>query len=144
MLPLKWSVPISVFLLLISRTSSRPLEEEEEGLGEGKKINDEDVRGIIEDLESHVAKIPLEHFVGDTKLHQVVDPLNDVTSYKANGTESKEASIYERKSDDKDKKVIVLKPSEDKITVRFSKKTYVGLRHSGEGDTYYVFYIYIR
>jgi len=144
MFQLKRSTLIPLFLL-VAIISGRPVDDDDndEG-GEGKKISDESVKGIIQDLEALIGKLPLEHFEGDTILYQSVDTLNDVTSYKANGADKKEPSIYERKSNDKDKKVIVLNPSEDKIRVWKGKKTYVGLRHSGEGDTYFVFYIYLR
>ena len=111
-----------------------------------EKIKDHEVRDTIEELTKIVANIKLDQFVGDIVLKQYVDGLNDYTVYKLPEAGKGGPALYERKSNDKDKDAIVLLPSEDKISVKKNKKTYIGLRSNGADETpeYYVFYIYLR
>jgi hypothetical protein len=140
------NIAVWLVLGLISTSVSIPLpsgpKEDSNGI---KRVNDQDVKAIVDELTKLVGKLNIENFEGDFVLEQFVDKLNDYTSYKLPGLGRKGSTLYERKSNDLEKEAIVLQPSEDRIHVRRSKRTYVGLRRAGgDDDRYYVFFIYLR
>ena len=138
------SISLFIVFYLISSCSSKSINDEEK-LGPTIKVNDKDVEAIVEDLANLIEELPMESFEGDTVLEQVVDKLNDRSAYKLGGPDKNSLAIYERNSNDLDKDSIVLLPSQDKITVRKAKKTFIGLKQTEEDPSkYYVFHIYIR
>jgi len=124
--------------------STRIIEDEPKALS--KKLHDKDFQATVKDLEKVIKAVNIEHFEGDAIVEQFVDKLNEFTTYKAMGSDKRSPSLYERNSNDLDKEVIVLLPSEDNITVRKSKKTFIGLKRTDKDDSsrYFIFYIYLR
>jgi hypothetical protein len=137
-----------IFLIIIN-CGAKPRndgdDDDDERTGPTKKIDDKTMKPTIDALRRLVEDLPQESFKGDVVLDQIVDTLNDYTSYKLADGGKKSPSVYERKSNDLNKEAIVLLPSEDTITVRKAKKTFIGLRRTGtDSSKYYAFFIYLR
>ena len=139
-------IVLLIHLSVVSLCNCKPQAREADEHS-NTRIRDNEVRDIVEDLTNIIDNLDLKQFVGDTVLKQYVDPLNDYTSYKFPLDGKNGPSLYERNSNDQDKEAIVLFPSEDKISIRPNKKTYIGLKSTGadaDDREYYVFYIYLR
>ena len=141
------SIVLVLVIYLVPHCSSKAVEGEEQKASANKRIADDDVANIVEELTSIIQGLKLDQFVGETVLKQYVDKHNEVSVYRLPEIgKTKGPVVYERKSNDTDKEAIVLLPSQDKISSRKKKKTFVGLKSTGAAgaDEYFVFYIYLR
>jgi hypothetical protein len=87
--------------------------------------------------------LKIAKFALDAKVKQQVDKTNGGTKYVLPSDET--VIFYDRASDDKEKDVIVLSETEDKLHVRKHKRTYIALRKSPEDPSlYYVIAAFVR